>query len=269
MTNMGKWLTISILVLLISCAAFGAGPARKTALQDGHIIAGVDGRLTGADGKWSFEFDPDPSSDKNKPLAGMKLELLPSSTLEKITADAQKRPAANYRLWGKVTKYKDKNFIFAFYFLPVTEKTAPVETTEQKEPQQEKDPGPKINEPNDALVIPEEIVAKLPTRRIIRTEPLKKGLQLEQDFILADRIGFIRNSEDRAGFVLDALGRNIPQTSLELLPCQILERALRKQSAQPDPVRFKISGIVTKYKGKHYLLLQRATRAYSYGNFGK
>jgi len=26
---------------------------------------------------------------------------------------------------------------------------------------------------------------------------------------------------------------------------------------------------MTKYKGKHYLLLQKATRVYNYGNFGR
>jgi hypothetical protein len=71
-------------------------------------------------------------------------------------------------------------------------------------------------------------------------------------------------------FVLDGLGRNIQQQiRLQLLPCLALEQAEHEQAAQPERLRFKIAGIVTQYKGQHYLLLQRATIAYNYGNFNR
>ena len=105
------------------------------------------------------------------------------------------------------------------------------------------------------------------TQRRISTEQLKKTLELKQDFILADRTGFILESSQESQLVLDALGRNIGQLSFELLACETLERAERKQSAELEQVRFKTAGIVTQYKGRHYLLLQRARRAYSHGNF--
>lgn len=70
-------------------------------------------------------------------------------------------------------------------------------------------------------------------------------------------------------FVLDALGRNVRPVSLRLLPCEALELAELAQSVIPEPVRFKIAGIVTKYKGEKYLLLQKATRIYSHGNFAR
>jgi hypothetical protein len=49
----------------------------------------------------------------------------------------------------------------------------------------------------------------------------------------------------------------------------VLELAEQRQSAVPEPVRFKIAGIVTKYKGKNYLLLQKVTRVYSHQNFDR
>ncbi|MBA7686385.1 hypothetical protein ES703_94829 [subsurface metagenome] len=58
-------------------------------------------------------------------------------------------------------------------------------------------------------------------------------------------------------FIFDALGRNVQQIILRLLPCQALESAENRQSAEVDPLRFKIAGILTKYKGNHYLLLER------------
>jgi hypothetical protein len=105
-----------------------------------------------------------------------------------------------------------------------------------------------------------------------RQQAVTKGRKpTKQNYVLADRTGFIRESGQRLDFVLDALGLDVwPAVSgLRLLPCQPLELAEREQSADPDPIRFKMAGIVTEYKGNRYLLLQRATRVYSYGNFGK
>jgi hypothetical protein len=46
-----------------------------------------------------------------------------------------------------------------------------------------------------------------------------------------------------------------------------LESAEEKTANEPDKVRFKIAGIVTRYKGENYLLLHRIVRIYSNGNF--
>ena len=297
---MGKRLAISILAFFISCTAFGAGTARKSLLRDGFVLAGVDGKLTFQDTnegsqRWLFEFYSDVSDDIGIIKAGVSLEILPSTTLEKMTDDMEKRSDASsvrsksaivtaetpvqtsngssYRLWGIVTKCNGRNFIFPDYFLPISEVKQAKSQSQQAQPQK---PDVTINDPNDALAIPQEIIAKLETRRIVRPEQLRKGLALKADCILADRTGFIHDSGARArgtghevSLVLDALGRNVQQISFRLLPCQVLEQAQRIQSAEPDPMRFKIAGIVTKYKGENYLLLQRAIRAYSHQNFGR
>ncbi|GAH07812.1 unnamed protein product, partial [marine sediment metagenome] len=70
-------------------------------------------------------------------------------------------------------------------------------------------------------------------------------------------------------FIPDAFGRNVRPVSLRLLPCEVLELAEQRQSIVPEPVRFKIAGIITKYKGKNYLLLQKAIRVYSHQNFDR
>jgi len=143
----------------------------------------------------------------------------------------------------------------------------------------------KINEPNDELAMPEEIIAKLQSRKIIHFEQLSKGVKLEEDSILADRTGFISLcggrdayyvqgktqqviSKSRYGlFASDALGRNVGTIQIQLLPCEILERAQWQQAVEAEQVRFKVAGIVTMYKGQYYLLLQRAARVYNHGNF--
>jgi hypothetical protein len=135
------------------------------------------------------------------------------------------------------------------------------------------------------LAIPQEIIEKLKAGRIVRPEKLgripkaKKGVgdsvsakkaELEKDSILADRTAFLSKQDDgQIVFVLDAFGRNVRPVSLRLLPCEVLELTELRQSAVPEPVRFKIAGILTKYKGKNYLLPQKATRVYSHQNFDR
>lgn len=297
---MGRKLTISYIVLFINAVAIasGFGPAKPSQmlLLDGSVLTGVDGRLVTQDSnetkrnsaseRWFFEFETDFSDDKGLVKAGTRLELLPSLVLERMITDANNAPDASYRLGGSLTQYRGKNFIFPTYFLPLAKAKKPPSSTSQKSPQQEN--RPKINEPNDVVKIPKELLDKLPDRKktidhTIRPEnsqEIKSGpgpkttSGKKQDSILADRSGFIlgssygtQDSWRKVSFVLDALGRKEPKTSLHLLPCQALEQAQRSQAAAPDNLRFKIAGIVTKFKGKKYLLLQRTTRLYSHGNF--
>lgn len=273
--DMSKRIVIFILALL-SCAA-SAGSARP--LRDGFGLTGADGKLSSAGGKWFFEFDSNVSDDTGRIRTGSVVELLPSAALEKITADVQKRSDAYYRLWGNVTKYRGSNYIFPIYFLPVSATDNQTEPEESSTPplsegrgstSQQQKARIAINEPNDVLAIPAEIIVKLETRRILRHEQLKKGLQLKQDFILVNRSAVLSSSADGEPEVtLEALGRNIPRISFRLLPCEVLEKTQHEQSIEADPVRFKIAGILTQYKGEYYLLLQKATRTYSHENFGR
>lgn len=297
---MDKKFTISLLAFLISVvtttSGFSAEQKSQMLLRDGFVLTGVDGKLVPHESnevspesvrdRWFFEFDSDFSNGKGLVKAGTRLELLPSSVLERLTADANKNPDVSYRLAGRVTRYRGKNFIFPTFFLPLAKTKKPQPSTPQKSPQREKQPA--INEPNDVLTIPKELIEKLPDRKTridLRkrdqdngehgTKPdEKRKSRPVQDSILADKCGFIHDAGEETDstwrqvrFALDSLGRKESKTSLRLLPCRALEQAQRKQSAEPDPLRFKIAGIITTYKGKDYLLLQRATRAYSHGNF--
>ena len=249
-------------------------------IREGFVLEGVDGKLTGPDSNdsWFFEFDSELSDEFNVKIeTGKAVQLLPSAVLEKLTVTATGRTGSSYRLWGKMTRYHDKNFIFPVYFLPlskaiISQKAKASQTAKPKKTPQ-KTKKPTLNDPNDAVAIPQELVKKLSKRQIIRDEQLQqmgKGLELKQDSILAERTGFITQQDDGGAiFVLDALGRNVPKISFQLLPCMTLEKAQQKQQTRLERSRLRVAGIVTRYKGKNYLLLQRARRIYSHGNFGK
>lgn len=263
--------TIFLVLLLTGASAGGVKKARL--ITEGTVFAGLDGELTSTqEDRWFFEPASALTDDKGRVLQGARLELLPSAQLEKMTADARSRAAANYKLWGRVTKYKDRNFLFATYFLPLS-KAKHSRPAKPQEPQRQI--RPLINEPNDELSIPDEILNRLTTKRPARTGAAAgtKNHSLSQsktDVILADRIGFLIEQPDGTSvFVPDALGRGIGKRSIRLLPCESLEHAEQIQAAELEQIRFKVAGVVTRYKGQDYLLLQRATRVYYYGNFGR
>ena len=293
---MSTKLLILILALSAGTNASNTQITQPALLSDGFILRGLEGKLTGSDSNdvWFFELDSDVTDKDVVVKARTKLKLLPSATLEKIIADANERSISRYRLDVRVTKYKGRNFIFPFYFLPISDAIKPqLQTSEQTTPEAtvpatESGHEPNLSDANDILTIPPEVMEKLEAakaktaesgqrlsegNRVSVDEPKpaseKRNLQ-STDSVLIDRTALLVKREN-AGFIFvpDAFGRNAPQVSLQLLPCEVLELTELMQSAVPDPVRFKIAGITTKYKGNNYLLLQKATRIYSHGNFGR
>lgn len=296
---------------------FGAGIIREMPLlRDGFVMNGIDGSLIGPDSNdvWFFKLTSDVNDYRTVIKAGTKLELLPSATLERMITDKQTRTTTDYRLWnGRVTKYKGRNFIFPGYFMPLSkaDKSEQEPSQHRKASRGESQSKPQepnevqsgqgrkqqleLDEPNDILALPQEIIEKLKSRREkanVRRQPIadsnqtlidesqtaaevEKSLEAQSyarrtDSVYVDRTGFLIEQDDgRLVFVPDALGRNVQKLSLNLLPCAALELTELKKAAEPDKVRFKIAGITTKYKGDNYLLLEKATRTYSHGNFGR
>lgn len=262
-----------------------AGPL----LRDGFILAGVDGTLIGPDSNdvWLFELASNVDDSSSVVKAGTRLELLPSSALEKMIADVKTHSTVTFRLWdGRVTRYKGRNFIFPNYFQPLRRPAlSAAEGTQDARQKTEDRPQTSnlgksdlaVDEPNDVLTLPPELLEKLRARReegvsrySTRIENQESSIEKSTDTIFADRTAFlVELDNDRLVMAPDALGRNIQKLTLRLLPCEVLELTEREQSAEPEPIRFKIVGIQTKYKGESYLLLHRATRAYSHSNFGR
>jgi hypothetical protein len=266
MTN--KKLAILVLAAMFAVAAKSGESKNAKLLPEGFVLPGSDGKLVADSnsGKWFFELDAEVRDNLGSFAgAGARLELLPSASLEKMLADAKGRAVGSYRLWGRITKCWDKNFVFPIYFLPMSK----VQPAGGVQPQQQSTEAV-INEPNDLLTIPEEVVAKLSSRKIVGFQEATKGLELKTDSILADRTAVLTKQPDCSYvFAFDALGRKVGRDSIKLLPCGAMEEAQQRQAFSPETLRFRISGIVTRFKGESYLLLQRATPAYGHGNFDR
>lgn len=258
-------------------------------IREGFVLDGVEGTVTRApDGedRWLFAADVDISDGRCVIKAGCQIEFLPSSTLEKMTAQIEQgQTSADVRLWAIVTRYSnrhslsasegeevsrqkeflDKNFLFAWYFIPMGGvRQEPGET----EGEQEAEHDPAASEEPEDSILPADVMAMLKPKRMVNLARLKR-LDIEGDMILADRTGFVVSDEKGKLFKLDGLGRNVEGVSFRLLGCEVLERTEANLAGSPYRQRYRVAGRVTKYKGEFYMLLQRAVRTYSHGNFAR
>ena len=259
-----------ILVMVIVCVlvAVTLGAKRPTLLRDGFEITGIDGHLSKTESGWSFAFDRDISDSR------FVLTKDVASALETMIASAESNKKTMYRIWATVTRYRGENYLFTNYSLPVAianakpKPAADKTNTSSSNINNVNDMTVTVNEDQDLVQLPDDIVNRLQNLKVVQTHQLQKTLELKRDMALIDRTGFIVEKKD--GFCqlrLDSLGRNIQNVTFEILPCEALSIAQRKQATEPEQVRLKIAGIITKFQGRNYLLLQRAKRVYSYQNF--
>ena len=266
--------TVSLAVvfcLIVVFCLLCSGAKKVTGVYDGFAARGVMGRMISGEQGVFFELTEPVTDGRGTLEAGHRCELLPSSTLERLVADANERGQGEYRLWGRFIRWEERNLIFPAYFLPVESEGGAVaaedaNTVDRSQDERADTRPADASDANDAIVLPEEVLAKIRRPTVLKTERLIEPTKLKQDHVLIDAAGYIDGEEDGYSFVLDGLGWNVPRVSLELLRCGSLAAALHRLG-EGSGVRFRVSGIVTEYEGRRYLLLQRATRAYGHGNF--
>jgi hypothetical protein len=250
-------------LLLVAGTSLAAQPSPRKLLPDGTVLDSIDGKLIAdANATWIFESSVDVNSVSGSVPAGTRLELLPSGILETVIADVNDRYSPMYRLSGQVTAYKGKNFLLPMYYLPLSKLrdagVAAPQGTSVTAPRKDAEPA-----------IPPEVLAQLKERRAPRGPANPQASETQNPMsLLVDVIGVVSVGPDGPVFTPDAYGWNISRTCYKLLPCGVLEQTLQRQAASPDLLRFSIAGLVTEFKGRRYLLLQRAVRAYDYGDFG-
>lgn len=185
-----------------------------------------------------------------------------------------------------------RNYLFATNFIPITSikqprpETTPIEpTTEPADdksiiPETARDlfkdqqaPVEKTEQEDDDSksnsIIPKEVMEKFKLKRVENLSKWKQGIGVESDAMLSNRTGFITKQNGNKIFTLDALGRNAKGDSFILLPCETLERTERKLVTDPGRQRYKISGTITRFKDRYYILPQRSLKAYDHGNFAR
>jgi hypothetical protein len=240
-----------------------AQPADKPGLlRDGAIVNSIDGTLTSADDTWFFQTESALTDGRNTLEPPVQLQLLPSAVLQRLIADANDRVNPEYRIWARVTTYKQQNYLFCVYFLPLAR------SGQAEEPKSPVAPEPQIASPNDIVSLPPEVAALLQKSEKARpARPAARQVSLEKDWTLVNRTGRIDVNDSNAILTLDAFGENVSDRSFVLLPCQELELAEKIQQRTPEKIMLKVTGIVTTFRDRNYMLLQNVTRVFSNGNF--
>jgi len=261
-----KYRNIAIALLMTTLLAshgYAQQQQEKKLLRDGAALSDIDGRVVIADSNtYLFKADAEITDGKVTLEPGATLELLPTAALQSILADANGRTESTYRIWAKVTKYKDTNYLFCVYFLPLSKtdtQTADIVKQDNEDST--------VNTPNDILTIPDEVAALLQKTNTARPQQPAKKIDMAKDTVLINRTGIITTKHGKDILQLDAMGQGMGRMSFELLPGEALDITQRLKSSNPEKMRFRISGLVTNFHGKKYMLLQRASRVYSHGNF--
>jgi len=298
-----KHILISAIVFCVAAAHCSAQTTKTPPmpLRDATLYNGIEGtvRLDSDTDTWYFTADLPITDGRATIPAGTPVEMLPSSILEKIIHAAGDKQHIKGKLWARVTRYSNrsllihrmpshqfayrkapdkhrldakflsenlvnKNYLLAVYFMPQTEDAPPpaaAEPTKHDAP---------ITAPFAESILPDDVFEQLNKRRVVDLKKMREMLETEGDVVLADRVGFVLINADEKIFAGDSLGRNVNDMQLILLPCESLE--LTEESIVGTPAvrqRFRVSGIVTTFQGRQYMLLQRAIRTWSHGNFSR
>ncbi len=271
-------------------------------LREGMILQGIDGSIIKMPGRytdWFFVSDSSLSDMKTTLPAGSFFELVKCSTLEQIEAEYNSQypetageavsrqntrpgetpdpnsPAVlepqklvdpySVKLWARVVRYDNKNYFYPVLFIPTTsgERPGGAENTEQGYE------GASQSPPSSDSIIPSNVMEKLKPRKFINMAKARQYVDTEGDAVLVDRTGFLITDKGRQLFHIDGFGRNISDMEFVTLPCEVLADIERSLALSQWRQRYRVSGIITKYKGDYYLLPQRAIRAYSNGNFAR
>ncbi len=267
-----KKVLITAVMSMIACSAYAqiAEPndaarrtSRKFPLKEGFVLKGIDGKLSydRSRDRWSFELDQDLSDGYGLIKAGAKVRLLESAMLEKMVDIHQANDVNDFRLWATTIRYRSRNSFYPLYFLPLSAGT---------QRQAEKPQTPQADDANDGI-LPEDVMEKLEPVRAITTEQVSQAIASDEDAMLINRTGFIvyDRKNSRYVFKLDSLGRKVDDTMFILHRSHVVEYIRYQQRRSLSPVRFDVSGRITKFGDKRYILIHSATEAKNFGNFGR
>lgn len=246
-----------------------AGRIPRKLVEEGVAVNGIDGKLQldQESGKWIFEPYSQIKGRYTSIEKDTQVPVLPSSMLENMTEALGKQKYAEFRVWGRIMRSPRYNTLYPIYAVGLKDVTAdPNDDDSQQQPEI-----PAAYDPNAAVVMPEDVMKSLQPRRVVSNVQLTEALKDDEDAVIVDRSGLLGPAPEDPNtyiFRLDGFGWNFQGLRFELLENEQLRDIVSDVNFDVlSPGRIEVSGVITKYQGKNYLLLQRAVKVYSHGNF--
>ena len=246
-----------------------AGRIPRKLVEEGVAVNGIDGKLRTDEqsGKWLFEPYSEIKGRYTSINKGTEIPVLPSSMLENMTDALGDQQYGEFRVWGRIMRSLRNNTLYPIYAVGLKDLTADANDVDSKQESEV----PAAYDPNAAVVMPEDVRQSLQPRRVVSNVQLTEALQDDEDAVIVDRSGLIGPAPEDPNtyiFRLDGFGWNYEGPRFELLDNEQLRNIISDVNFDVlSPGRIEVSGVITKYQGKKYMLLQRAVKVYSHGNF--
>lgn len=267
--------TLWLLLLFAWPALTGQGvqEPKNRLLPEGLELRQVEGvaRMNETTKAWRFSPHKILSSRNLTIHPNVELTILPSRALDKILSYAGTEKKVEVRIDAVITQYQNANFLFVFDAAPLQTAAEAPSPSDNSQPSQTewKNILRSAADPNESSVIPPDILRRMkPTQktdfnRMARTASTVAG----EDTMLVNRTGRFTRPGPAGEFILDGFGRNISGQSFVLLPCKTLEQIEQQHKQTLQRPRYRVSGVLTTFRGRTFLLLQGAVRTYTHGNF--
>ena len=287
MNKLRKIPTILMAVLLIVATATGQSDQptspqpKQTQLlfPEGFRVGGREATLARhpEQPRWFLQFTTTGATPATDPLA-VPLEVLPGKWLTNMIrfAEQQQDQTARFRVWGEITTYHNRNYIMPTFAAALSlfgddsgDQASPAEPSED-------DKSLETDELRKA------IMALPRTRPLQSTDslspappPPSTGTGSDEaiwkdGYMIINRVGRISYYPEAQQwlFSFEADAASLAEPPVELLPSQLLAMLEQLQAKSSRPLRFRISGQVTKYQSRNYVLLRKALVVYDLGNLG-
>ncbi|MEN6307642.1 MAG: hypothetical protein ABFD91_07800 [Anaerohalosphaeraceae bacterium] len=251
------------ILCLAALTLAGIAHAARPTLPEGFVLNAIDG-IARQDkvnkDQWTFSTNVELKYLKTIFPTEIPLTILASGGLDQIRAFAKDSTEVRVKVWGILTLYRKENFLFPIQVMPLVEpeKTVPVpvETAPAADPNS-----------TDSEVIPSDIMKLLRSQSKIDLAQISETTAITSaDASLISKTGYITLGDTRQ-FWPDGFGRKVETADFVLLPCLTLEKTEETLARARGRYRYTISGILSRSQGRQYLLLYRAQRTYSNGNF--
>ena len=222
-----------------------------------------------ADGEVLFTFDPDEHGAAERPMP-----LLPNMNLQNLERIADRAdPTARFSVSGQVMAFKGRNYLLMDRPAEIVRAGAPTAKPTEAKPADPKpaddgaaDPAGMINKLEGAarerdaarpvLAVPEPGGPPASTHATgpsVPTLPPEKLLR-EGSMITSRRGRMIRQPDGDWALTFDADAAGKSEPALLLLPCLNLQAMERVAERGGEAATMSVSGIVTTYKSRNYLL---------------
>lgn len=256
-------------VLLGAVNLLSLASAAKPVIDEGFFADGVTGIIRKVPNVDVWNFIPETAIVAGKETwpAQQPISLLPCSVLEQITGLAGADHKIEVRLWGLFTEYQQNNFLYCVYFLPMQE-GAEAKPADPKAEETQNSADEKTDKPDkEESIIPTDILNQIKANKVPDLEKFQQVAVVTGDINLVGRTGYLEQKDKVNYFQPNAFGQKVDRNQYLLLPNTMLEATEKEMQKTPGRQRFEISGLVTTYKGRHYMLLRRAVRTFTNGNF--